>query len=152
VGAIFDRSGRYRYRLWRRWGAGERVGFVMLNPSTADAERDDPTIRRCTGFARTWGFGSMVVVNLFALRSPDPARLRRAREPVGRDNDRHIIEAAGACDVVVLAWGMHGRLRDRDRAVLDLLAGQALRCLGQTRAGQPRHPLYLPRAARLTAW
>src|SRR5688500_11357729 len=105
MGAVFDRSGRYRYRLWRRWGDGGAVAFVMLNPSTADAERDDPTIRRCGGFARAWGFGSMVVVNLFALRSSDPQRLRRARDPVGRENDRHIIDVTGTSDAVVLAWG-----------------------------------------------
>jgi hypothetical protein len=119
----------------------------MLNPSTADAERDDPTIRRCGGFARAWGFGAMTVVNLFALRATDPARLRRARDPIGRDNDRHIAEAAAGADALVLAWGIHGALRDRDRAVLALLSELRPSCLGLTRGGHPRHPLYLPRAA-----
>lgn len=147
-GALFDATRRYRYLLWRRWGHGGTVAFVMLNPSTADAARDDPTIRRCAGFARTWGFGGMAVVNLFALRATDPARLRRARDPVGRENDHHIAAAAATADAVVVAWGVHGGLGARDRAVLALLAGLRPRCLGVTRAGQPRHPLYLPAATR----
>jgi hypothetical protein len=147
-GALFDPGGRYRYRLWRRWAAGRTVAFVMLNPSTADADRDDPTIRRCAGFARAWGFGGMTVVNLFALRATDPARLRRARDPVGRDNDRHIAAAAADASMVLVAWGVHGALDGRDRTVLALLAGRQPRCLGVTRGGHPRHPLYLPAATR----
>lgn len=147
-GALFDPTRRYRYRLWRRWADGGLAVFVMLNPSTADAERDDPTIRRCAGFARAWGFGGMTVVNLFALRATDPARLHRARDPVGRDNDRHIAAAAAGGDLVVVAWGVHGGLRERDRAVLDLLAASRPRCLGLTRGGHPRHPLYLPARTR----
>ena len=148
-GALFDATRRYRYLLWRRWAeAGAVVVFVMLNPSTADAERDDPTIRRCGGFARAWGFAAMTVVNLFALRATDPARLRRARDPIGCDNDRHIAAAAAAGDALVLAWGAHGGLGGRDRAVLALVADRRPECLGVTRAGQPRHPLYLPRATR----
>lgn len=147
AGAVFDASRRYRYHLWRRWAErGPLVAFVMLNPSTADARHDDPTIRRCSGFARAWGFAAMTVVNLFALRATDPARLRRARDPVGGGNDGHILAAAGTCDGLVLAWGNCGGLRGRDRAVLALLAGHRPDCLGLTRAGQPRHPLYLPGA------
>ncbi|HEU5061422.1 MAG TPA: DUF1643 domain-containing protein [Kofleriaceae bacterium] len=149
AGAVFDPSGRYRYRLTRRWaGRGAVVAFVMLNPSTADGERDDPTIRRCAGFARRWGFAAMTVVNVFALRATDPARLRRARDPVGPGNDGHIAGAAADADLVVLAWGNHGALRGRDREVVALLAGARPVCLGVTRGGQPRHPLYLPRSAR----
>jgi len=122
--------------------------FVMLNPSTADAEQDDPTIRRCAGFARAWGFGGMTVVNLFAFRATDPARLRRARDPVGRDNDHHIATAARGAGMVVLAWGVHGALDGRDRVVAALLADVRPRCLGTTRGGYPRHPLYLPAATR----
>ena len=147
-GALFDASARYRYCLWRRWSAGGTVAFVMLNPSTADAERDDPTIRRCAGFARAWGFGGMTVVNLFALRATDPARLRRARDPVGRDNDRHIAAAAAGARMVVVAWGVHGDLAGRDRTVLALLVGRRPRCLGVTSGGHPRHPLYLAATTR----
>jgi hypothetical protein len=147
--AVFDRHGRYRYQLKRRWaGGGRAIAFVMLNPSTADAERDDPTIRRCGGFARAWGFSAMTVVNLFALRTTDPARLRRARDPIGPGNDEHIAAAASSCDALVLAWGAHGALGGRDHDVLALLHGCRPACLGVTRSGQPRHPLYLPSATR----
>ena len=136
-GATFSADRRYRYRLWRRWdGARPVVAFVMLNPSTADARRDDPTIRRCIGFAKSWGFGGVEVVNLFAYRTTDPGELRRVADPVGADNDRHIQSAIARADLVVLAWGARARSRR-------LLSLPQARCLGLTRAGQPRHPLYL---------
>jgi hypothetical protein len=151
-GALFDSTGRYRYRLWRTWDrALPRVAFVMLNPSTADHRIDDPTIRRCIGFARQWGYGSLSVVNLFAYRSALPAALARVADPVGPDNDRHLRAACGRARDVVVAWGVHGRLLDRDRAVIELLARgrrEPLLCLGTTRDGHPRHPLYLPRDIR----
>ena len=139
--ADFDATGRYRWRLGRIWGEGPRVVFVMLNPNQADAERDDPSIRRCIGFARAWGHGSLDVVNLFAWRCRDPRDLRGAIDPVGPDNDAWIARVVAGADVVV-AWGNHGALQGRDRAVLDLL--RAPWCLGTTRLGHPRHPLYLP--------
>lgn len=150
-GATFDVTGRYRYRLWRTWDTSlPRVAFVMLNPSTADHRRDDPTIRRCLGFARAWGYGALVVVNLFAYRTPSVAELARAREPVGPDNDRHLRAARGRAAAVVLAWGVHGALRGRDREALAVLARgrKPLLCLGTTRDGHPRHPLYLRRSVR----
>lgn len=150
-GATFDVTGRYRYRLWRTWDAGlPRVAFVMLNPSTADDRQNDPTIRRCIGFARAWGYGALVVVNLFAYRTPSVAALARARAPVGPDNDRHLCAARGRAAAVVLAWGVHGVLHGRDRAALALLARgrKPLLCLGTTRHGHPRHPLYLHRGVR----
>jgi hypothetical protein len=153
-GAIFDvrdASARYRYRLWRTWDARlPRVAFVMLNPSTADHRQDDPTIRRCIGMSRAWGYGGLVVVNLFAYRTPDVAALRQAADPVGPDNDRHVVAACRRAAAVVLAWGVHGTLGDRDQAVLALLGPRRrpLLCLGTTRDGHPRHPLYLPRGIR----
>ncbi len=150
--ATFDSTSQYRYRLGRFWNAAlPRVTFVMLNPSTADHRQDDPTIRRCIGFARDWGFGSLVVVNLFAFRTPSPARLARAPAPVGPDNDRALRRARGESALVVAAWGNHGRLRDRDREVRALLDDRAV-CLGMTKLGQPRHPLYVRRDARPTRW
>ncbi|TME62616.1 MAG: DUF1643 domain-containing protein [Chloroflexi bacterium] len=144
-GATFSADRRYRYRLWRRWdGARPVVAFVMLNPSTADARRDDPTIRRCIGFAKSWGFGGVEVVNLFAYRATDPGELRRVADPVGVDNDRHIRRAIARADLVVLAWGA----RAGSRRLLNL---PQARCLGLTRAGQPRHPLYLRRDASLVS-
>ncbi len=146
-GALFSADGRYRYRLWRRWDPSRRViAFCMLNPSTADAERDDPTIRRCIGFARAWGRGGVEVVNLFALRATDPISLRDSSDPVGSENDRAIAAAARRARAVVIAWGMHGMLGARDREVLALLSRRTrLLCLGWTVQGQPRHPLYLRR-------
>jgi hypothetical protein len=120
----------------------------MLNPSTADASRDDATIRRCASFSRAWGFGAMVVVNLFALRATDPRRLREAADPVGPRNDGAIRGAAGGSDAVVAAWGRHGSLRGRDERVLDLLRDHDVRLLGVNADGSPRHPLYLPASTR----
>ncbi len=149
--ALFSADGRYRYRLSRRWDRrGQTVAFCLLNPSTADAERDDATIRRCIGFARAWGYGGVEVVNLFALRATRPETLQRATDPVGPENDRHIARAVRRADTVVIAWGAHGALRGRHAEVLALLGRPArLRCFGWTRSRQPRHPLYLPHGARL---
>lgn len=147
-GALLSPCGIYRYQLWRMWDPkGPRIAWVMLNPSTADATQDDPTIRRCVAFARAWGFGDLVVVNLFALRATDPRELRNAltagRDPVGPDNDLRIMDVAGSASAVVAAWGVHGALAGRDREVQRLLHGVDVQCLGTTRDGHPRHPLYL---------
>lgn len=139
---------RYRYTLTRLWDQGRPlIVFVGLNPSTADGRRDDPTVRRCVGFARDWGYGALVLVNLFALRSTDPARLRRARDPIGPENDDWISRLVQAATMIVAAWGAHGDLRGRDRRVLELLP--TVFCLGRTRDGHPRHPLYLARETEL---
>ena len=146
-GAVFDATGQYRYHLWRAWDAAlPRVAFVLLNPARADAVHDDPTLRRCLGFARAWGYGRLDVVNLFAYRTPSPAVLRRAADPVGPDNDAILAEVAGWADLVVVGWGNGGRWRGRDTAVRRLLGPAEVVCLGLTRLGQPRHPLYLPSA------
>lgn len=150
-GAELD--GPYRYLLWRRWADAATVLFVMLNPSTADARRDDPTIRRCSGFARAWGFGGVEVVNLFAWRATDPRELRRAADPVGPENDRVIAAAAARNHAVIAAWGNHGALGERDRQVAALLARFRPRCLGApTARGAPRHPLYVRAAVRTGAF
>ena len=149
-GATLSADGRYRYRLWRRWDRSRPVvAFVMLNPSTADARRDDPTIRRCIGFARSWGFGGLEVVNLFALRATDPRGLRRARDPIGSRNARFVRAALSRSSTVVLAWGADPLAARQPADMRFGLSRRRLRCLGLTRAGQPRHPLYLPRSARL---
>ena len=141
-GATFSADRRYRYRLWRRWDRSRPVvAFVMLNPSTADARNDDPTIRRCVGFARAWGYGGIEVVNLFAYRATDPRELRAANDAVGPENRRHIHRAIARAHLVVLAWGAHG-------SGSGLLSLPRARCLGLTRAGRPRHPLYLRRDVR----
>lgn len=145
--AVFDPSRTYRYLLTRTWDeAWPRVTWVMLNPSTADAFADDPTIRRCTAFARTWHAGGINVVNLFAYRATRPAELRRASDPAGSANDEFILEACRPPAMVIAAWGAHGSLRDRAETVTKMLAAAQVRlfCLGVTRDGHPRHPLYVP--------
>lgn len=151
--AVFDGEERaYRYLLTRIWDPTVApVVFVMLNPSTADALEDDPTIRRCIGFARRHCAGGIVVVNLFALRSTDPRVLRDHPDPVGRLNDVFIRQATSGASLVVGAWGAAGLEHGRGASVAKALTGRgvALRCLGTTSTGQPRHPLYLPSDAAL---
>lgn len=144
TGACFDPTAAYRYRLWRIWQpAAPLVTFVMLNPSIADASVNDPTIRRCLGFAQAWGYGGLEVVNLFGLRATHPAQLRQAVDPVGADCDRHLQAAVARAECVILAWGNWGSLQGRDRQVLSRIAPAKCFCLGINRSGQPSHPLYL---------
>jgi hypothetical protein len=110
--ATFDPTRTYRYQLTRTWDPdGPRVNFLMLNPSTADAFGLDPTVRRCVGFARRWGFGSLEVTNIFAFRATDPRVLVGQPEPVGAGNDQAILDAARKADRVVAAWGVRGSHR-----------------------------------------
>ena len=151
-GAVFSRDGRYRYRLWRRWKRSlPVVAFVMLNPSTADAQRDDPTIRRCIGFARRWGYGGIEVVNLFALRATQPRALQLAADPVGPRNAEHLARAARRAAAVVAAWGADPAVGVRG-AEIERRLSRRLRCLGVTRSGAPRHPLYARGAANLVGF
>ena len=153
--ATVDPTGAYRFRLRRTWDPdGPVVAFVMANPSTADAVRLDPTVRRCLGFARSWGFGGLDVVNCFALRATRPADLFAHPEPVGRGNDRVVAGACRAADLVVAAWGVAGAHRGRADAVLALLsrAGTPVHVLGTTNGGHPRHPLYVPATTRPVPW
>jgi len=149
-GAIISPCGKFRYALWRQWSEGGRtLLFVMLNPSTADADVDDATIRRCIGFGQRHGFGGIEVVNLFAYRASDPKDLRRAGWPVGAENDRWIVSSAEQAlesgGAVCLAWGAGAAELERPQVVLPLLrrAGVEPMCLGITRSGYPRHPLYV---------
>jgi len=148
--AVGDRV--YRYKLTRWWADGPRATFVMFNPSTAAAETDDPTIRRCIGFARAWGCGSLQVVNLFALRATRPAELLAHPDPVGPANPVWLAEALGHRDgTLIAAWGAH-KIAVRPAMDAHGLAAAAWQCLGTTRTGAPRHPLYLPSSARLRPW
>jgi hypothetical protein len=144
-GAIFDITGTYRYSLWRIWSRNHpRIAFIMLNPSSAGARYNDPTIRRCIQFARFWGFGALEVVNLFAYRTADPRVLSRVSDPLGPDNDHFLARAVEQAHTVIAAWGARGALLKRDQAVLTLLARCArVYCLGLTKGGHPRHPLYV---------
>lgn len=158
--ATLSPCGLYRYTLERTWDPERAtVVFCMLNPSTADASVNDPTIMRCLDFARSLEAGRLVVVNLFALRSTDPEGLRAASDPVGPDNDRHLLEQT-AGRLVVCGWGStiaqmkSLRLMDRPAVVKKLLTakGDRLWCLGRTKDGHPRHPLYLKKSAVLEAY
>jgi hypothetical protein len=156
--AVIDATGTYRYRLSRIWGTdpgpGRLVNFIMLNPSTADATEDDPTIRRCVGFARSWGFGGIVVTNLFAFRATEPKDMISAFDPYGPENDGYVFATAARSPLVVCAWGAHGTLHHRGAEVVRGLRARDItpHHLGLTKGGQPRHPLYLPGAARPVAW
>lgn len=147
--ATISQCGRYRYRLTRYWGPGHMLPFVMLNPSTTDAEVDDPTIRRCMSFARREGAGGIIVANLYALRSTDPAALREVNNPFGPANDQELqilaLEANGTNMPIVCAWGTHGTIHNGNRAAIDQFQkeGARLVCLGKTKHGHPRHPLYV---------
>ena len=146
AGARFSADRRYRYSLRRVWYAVRPpCNFVMLNPSTADETIDDPTIARCARRSFGWGYGGLVVTNLFARCATDPRRLRREGDPVGRENDAAIREAARGAGLVVCAWGNHGAYLGRASVVCALIdeLGVARHCLGRTRAGEPAHPLYL---------
>lgn len=151
--ASFDRRGVYRYRLGRLWDETRRsVAWIMLNPSTATASADDATIRRVADFSRAWGFGSVEVVNLFALRATHPRQLGESAAPVGPDNDDAIAAAVSGADQIIAAWGDHGTMTNpitgvpRFQEVLDLVAARSkwVCCLAKTKHGQPRHPLYMP--------
>lgn len=156
--AAFSGCGHYRYALWRDTGClgGEGIVlFVMLNPSTADAKLDDPTIRRCIRFARDWGYAKLAVGNLYALRATDPADLRDAAEagvdPVGPDNDEWLTKLAGNAWTTILAWGAHPMAERRARDVRQLVegwSGGTAQCLGQTKSLAPRHPLYVRASQR----
>ena len=142
--ALISDCGTYRYWLSRSWDDGSRkLAFVMLNPSTADASIDDPTIRRCMGFAKRERFGGILVVNLYALRATDPSDLLRADDPIGPRNEhwlREVFVNAGQGNVVC-AWGTKGG--QQAKWISKSLGGFGCVCLGKTKDGHPRHPLYV---------
>lgn len=160
--AVISECGTYRYMLRRDPPSGlgfsmPDVGtalFIMLNPSTADATVDDPTIRRCKAFAYRWGCNGLAVMNLYALRSPSPADLWRHPNPVGPDNDMWLRTAAREHETVVFAWGANAK-PDRVREVHSIFSGSRHRqilCLGTTKDGSPRHPLYVRGDQPLVDW
>ena len=115
----------------------------MLNPTTADPEKDNPTIRRCIGFAKKWGYKKLEVVNLFALCTTEPEILSQAADPVGPENNMWLKKSSSSAGIVVAAWGEQGKRLQRDKKVMQLLSGIDLHCLGNTKQGYPRHPLYV---------
>lgn len=153
--ASFSDCGRYRYALWRDWGDlfadARRVCWIMLNPSTADHETDDPTIRRCIGFAKAWGYSGILVVNVFAFRATKPEEMLAAPDPIGLENDDAIREAVSSAGVAltVCAWGANAPAERADR-VFEILREEQItpRCIDLTRNGSPCHPLYVRKDAK----
>jgi hypothetical protein len=147
AGAAFSVCRRWRYLLWRCWDERKPVAnFVMLNPSTADEFQLDPSCTRARSYAERWGFGGVLITNIFAWRATDPEEMKSVNDPVGRGNDRAILRAAREAKIVVCAWGNHGLHRGRAQQVMALLREQkiALNFLRMNACGEPAHPLYLP--------
>ena len=141
-GAEFSPDRYYRYSLWRFWEKDKGyAAFVCLNPSTADAYQDDPRIRRCVEYAKDWGFGGMIMVNLFAYRSRNPTHLYIVDDPIGPDNDFHLHSASSKAAITIAGWGIHGAYKNRDLKVMRILTDP--HCLTITKKGHPGHPLYL---------
>ena len=162
---FFSSDRVYRYVLTHTFSTGAlpskpgAVNFIMLNPSTADEQQLDPTLRRCKSFARSWGYRTFIVTNLFAFRATDPNDMKRAADPVGPENDWHIVHQSKIADEVIVAWGSHGDYRGRAKHVLRLLEDEVwrfnrnIKYLKKTLAGHPCHPLYLPsNSQRIPLW
>ncbi|MDO8534117.1 MAG: DUF1643 domain-containing protein [Xanthobacteraceae bacterium] len=144
--AVVSSCGRYRYLLRRVWDFKRpRALFVMLNPSTADARVDDATIRSCARLCRVWGYGSFEVVNLYGWRATKPRELSGVADPIGPGNDQIVEAAIRRCDSPICAWGAHPMAEPRADVMLRLIGRHrpAAFCLGKTKAGAPRHPLYI---------
>lgn len=157
-GAVLSPDLLYRYVLRRSWAPGQLVTWVMLNPSTADADTDDHTIRRCISLSRQWGMGGLAVVNLYAWRATDPSELYVVDDPVGPGNPAAIDRWCDRADVVVVAWGAHasGVERRRGRGTSPVTLVRTVRrdlwCLGTNADRSPRHPARLPDGIQLKAW
>ena len=146
--ATFSDCRKYRYGLSRTWnGKKKTILFIGLNPSTADEKIDDPTIRRCINYAQNWGYGSLLMVNLFAYRATLPTELKNVKNPIGNDNDLHILELSKKADLAVAAWGNEGTLLNRDKEIKKILPN--LMCLKINKSGQPAHPLYQKKDLKL---
>ena len=142
--ALFSNCKKYRYLLGREWDINKpKILFIGLNPSTADEYKDDPTILRCIQFAKSWGYGSLKIANIFAYRATDPNVLLKEKEPIGKDNNEHIITSDKECNKTVIAWGNHGLFLNRAADVLPLI--QDPYCIKKNSNGTPSHPLYLPK-------
>ena len=156
AGAEISERGLYRHQLWRRWGRGPQVLWIMLNPSTADGKEDDATIRRCIGFTRAWGCDGFTVVNLYALRATDPRELRGNKTPNTESSLVLYGALGGEWKHIVAAWGTAAPISRHLLAIkevgVSMMSDRKLECLGITQAGHPRHPLYVPRSQPLEPW
>ena len=153
---VFSPDRVHRYTLIHRFdplfGGDRKMLWIGLNPSTADENQLDPTLTRIAGFCRREGMDGFWMGNLFGLRTPYPKEMMAAPDPVGPGNDAALLEAASKCEKVVAAWGVTGDYQDRASAVVKLLSGYDLWCLGTTKAGHPRHPLYVKADQPLVRW
>lgn len=136
---------KYRYFLKRRWSNGPVVLWIMLNPSTADEKFNDPTVKRCEVFSKTWGFSGYSVANLYAYRSTDPRQLKIVEDPTGSENDQNILELVSQSDLVIAAWGTHGINREQE-VIKKVSCLKDIYCIGITKNGHPKHPLYVSSA------
>ena len=153
--AVYSDCERYRYLLTRTWdSAAPKVLFIMLNPSTATEVQNDPTVERCERRARALGFGAFRVTNIFAWRDTDPKAMRAAADPVGPENDAAILDSCHWADRIVAAWGTHGEHLGRGTAVTEVLRATKLPIyhLGLSKAGHPKHPLYIAYAHQPQLW
>ena len=153
--AIYSDCERYRYALTRVWKfEASRLVFVMLNPSTATEVQNDPTVERCERRARTLGFGSLQVTNIFAWRDTDPKKMRTAKDPIGPDNDKTIMEACSWGDQIIGAWGTHGAHLGRGVQVKQILrsSDKPVFHLGISKGGHPKHPLYIAYSQKPEIW
>ena len=153
--AIYSPCERYRYSLTRTWqDSAPKVNFIMLNPSTATELQNDPTVERCEQRARTLGFGGFCVTNIFAWRDTDPKKMRTAANPIGAEHDAAILNGCAWADHIIAAWGTHGAHLQRGPAVKTLLwtLKMPIYHLGLTKAGHPKHPLYLSYAQQPELW
>lgn len=153
--AVYSDCESYRYGLDRVWDpAGRQLLFIMLNPSTATETQNDPTIERCERRARMLGFGGFAVANIFGFRATDPRELKRVSDPVGSENDDQLLARFHKADMVLAGWGAHGEHRGRGAEVAAMIrsTGTPLYHLGLTKAGHPRHPLYISYAQDPIAW
>ena len=157
--AIFDESRQYRYHLTRsriatRHRSQKKLIFIMLNPSSADAEHDDPTLKACTQFAQGWGYSQLHIVNLFAYRTAQPAALTQISDPIGPENDHYLIHTATVADRIILAWGNWGLWLNRAQTVINLLGPyrHKLYYLKRNKTQQPCHPLYIRRTTQPQPW
>lgn len=142
--AILSTDRVYRYSLSRIWDESKSyLNVIGLNPSTADEMEDDRTSRRCIGFAKDWGYGGLIMTNLFAFRTTKPADMRAADEPIGPENNKHLILIAEKSGMVLAAWGTHGNFNNRDKEVINILLPEKINCLKITKSGLPAHPLYI---------
>lgn len=145
--AVLSNCRNYRYELWRVWDETKpHAMFIGLNPSTADETEDDPTIRRCISFAKSWGYGGLCMVNLFAFRATQPVDMIKAADPIGEKNDATLVRLSKSAGVIVAAWGNNGTFMNRSTEVKERLPN--ISALKINKSGEPAHPLYLNSALK----